>query len=214
MSDYQWISTMKGKPLGWDRGESDPETFFCAQRKRQGVFEAQIIYCTLGYFRDILGMTMKIQKQYIDWRFSAIFRHKYVPELKLFVPWKSPMLPLSHWRMISETTKQTHQPITKQLKGDTTSSSQPTFTKGTLRRPWLRRCEVNPGAWPSLDTLQTMSWSVKWWLFENQLCLQLIVVCFANERSHTIQVWREKEELTHQSTQLGCIFGQLYMHAK
>ena len=96
----------------------------------------------------------------------------------LYVPWKSPTLSLSHWRMIPETTKQTHQSITKQLKGDTTSSSQPALTKGTLRRPWLRRCEVNPGTWPSLDTLQTMSWSVKWWLFENQLCLQLIVVYF------------------------------------
>ena len=100
---------------------------------------------------------------------------KYVPELKLFVPWKSPKLPLSHWRMIPET-KQTHQSITKQLKGDTTSSSQPALTKGTLRRPWLRRCEVNPGMWPSLDTVQTMSWSVKWWLFENQLWLDICLL--------------------------------------
>jgi hypothetical protein len=78
--------------------------------------------------------------------------------------------------MISETTKQTHQSITKQLKGDTTSSSQPALTKGTLRRPWLRRCEVNPGTWPSLDTVQTMSWSVKWWLFENLLWLDICLL--------------------------------------
>jgi hypothetical protein len=67
--------------------------------------------------------------------------------------------------MISETTKQTHQSITKQLKGDTTSSSQPKLTKGTLRRPWLRRCEVNPGTWPSLDTMQ-----------KNELVSKMVVI--------------------------------------